>query len=153
MTKALFRRIGCSLAQPAVLTLIAVGLWSSVSYATVNPEIGKDSTPVVLKCRIVASSSHEEGRLTIFSASCEVMEVVRSSTLINAGDTILIRYGTDLQAVAKQYEEMERKVAEGTGWAGPALAAAPRALKEQEVIIAYLRPVVDASILVGRSVG
>ncbi len=77
MTKALFRRISCSLAQPAVLAFVAAGLWSSESCAIVNPEIGTDSTPVVLKCRIIASSSHEEGPLAVFSASCEVQDRLR----------------------------------------------------------------------------
>lgn len=133
-----------NLAGPITWIAVAVSFFPGASYAIVNPETGKDSTPVVLKCRISASSSHEEGSLTIFSASCDVLEVIRSSTKISPGDNILIRYGADLRAVEKQYEEMEQKVAENPGWAGPAPDAGPRSLQPLDVLVAYLRAVVDA---------
>jgi len=128
-----------SLAGPVAWTAVAISFFPGVSDAIVNSETGKDSTPVVLKCRISASSSHEEGSLTIFSASCFVLKVIRSSTNVNAGDSILIRYGIDLQAVEKQYEEMERKVAESSGWAGPTPSTqlSPAGLLRESVLHRY----------------
>jgi len=82
-----------------------------------------------LKYRITASYSQEDGRLAIFSASCLVIEVMRSSTRINVDDNIPIRYGTDLWAVERQFEEMERQDAEGKGWESPAPDTAPRSLR------------------------
>lgn len=123
----------CNSTRLVICAVIALG--SGIAHAVVNQEQGRGSTPVVLKCRIENTFSEQQGSLTNYTATCEVLEVVRSTTAVVEYDVVTISYVVDNSAFDQQVDEKD-----APPLPDPAPAAVPRPLHDRQIVMAYLRP-------------
>jgi hypothetical protein len=112
---------------------------SAPSFAVVNPESGRKGAPVVLKCLVLSTSQWEEGRVTTYTVNCRSVETLRAPKNLQLPDPLVIRYSADHAAIERQAMDIQRKVAEKPGYAGPGLDLPPRLPARDQVIVAYLR--------------
>jgi len=114
---------------------------SATSFAVVNPESGRKSAPVVLKCLVMSTSQQEEANVTTYTVNCKTLETLSAPTNMQLPETVVIRYSVDHAALERQARDMQKMVAEEPGYAGPGVYLPPGLPARNQVIVAYLRPV------------
>lgn len=118
---------------------VAALLCSSFALALVNPELGKQTAPVVLTCVVERPSESQRGEYTDYRFECAVTEVERKPDDISIADTITIEYSANHAEIDRQTKAMHRKARENPGWAGPAPELPPRLPEQGATIVAYLK--------------
>jgi hypothetical protein len=120
---------------PTQFLFLAMTVGASVTAGAVqNPELAKAETPVVLHCGIGNVGKEEAGSVSIHSATCEVLEVIRADTDVKPCDVVTIAY---------QVEHEKFDSSEQPPDPGPAFPTPPPALVAGQTVLAYLRAAVD----------
>lgn len=95
-----------------------------------NPWGPLDSSPEVFKCAISGASANEGDEVSIYSANCAVLEVIRTNTGVEAGNNVRIGYQVNHAAFRNQ----DRPRVFGTASPTP-----PTKLVDGQTVLAYLR--------------
>jgi len=114
-------------------------LCSSFASALVNPELGKQTAPIVLTCVVDTPLESRRGEYTDYRFECGVIEVERKPDDVSIADTITIEYSANHAEIDRQTKAMHRKARENPGWAGPAPELPPRLPEQGATIVAYLK--------------
>jgi len=124
MCRIIFARLFCLL---VVVPLAAM--------AIEDPEAVRDSTPDVLVCCLGNVEALEGEKVSAYSASCVVQEVIRSSVPVEPGDTLAIAYEV-------HHAAFDRPDSAEPGLSFP---TPPPPISNHELVTAYLHRTQDAA--------
>lgn len=124
-----------------IFILVLALMASPTSFAIVNPESGRKSAPVVLKCLVLSTSQRDEGGVTTYTVNCKPLEKLLAPKSLQLPDPVIIHYSVDHATLEQQAMNQRRMAAEKPGYAGPGLDLPPKLPVRNQVILAYLRPV------------
>jgi len=111
------------------IALGALGM-SGIAVAVPNPNGPMDDSPEVLKCAISEVTADEGDEVSVYTANCAVIEVVRTTTAVEAGHNVRIAYQVNHAAFRSQ---------DGPPIPGPAYPTPPPKLVNGQTVVAYLR--------------
>jgi len=121
-----------------ILAVFGVLLQAHPASAVVNPQLALDAAPVVVSCVAVSVTSTRTGTVTSHNVVCDKVSIKRAPANVEIPSPLTISYSIDHASVRRQYEDMQRKVDEGDGWAGPAPDVPPAAPPQGRILTAYL---------------
>ena len=130
----------------AVLVMVAVMcLLSPAANAVLNPAAGRDEASVVVTCKVTETAEKVSENVHEVLMLCALESVVRSPEDHNVPDKVVIHYSYDSAAIEKQFADMQAKVDEERGYAGPGPNLPPVLPNKGDTINAYLNPVPGTS--------
>jgi hypothetical protein len=104
------------------------------AWAVPDPQVARDATPEVLVCCMTDVVAEEGDEVSRYSASCRVLEVIRSTVEAQPGDILNIAYEVHHAAFEKEHPTMP----------GPAFPTPPPPLHEGDTVTAWMRRVSKA---------